>query len=69
MHIEDPQWLAAVRRDLDSDAEAWVVRTDPTSGISKLNAIGSYLDTILTELGHKGRLHECPECHAEHLRR
>lgn len=66
-HIHDPKWLAMVREDLDTDADEWVVRTSP-DGISKLNAIGAYLDTILTELGIEGRLHGCPDCGRKHLR-
>lgn len=66
LHIEDQQWLRGVREDLDSRAEEWVVKPGE-GGISKLQALGAYLDIMLTELGHKGRLHKCPECGVNHL--
>lgn len=33
----------------------------------KRETLSSYLDTILKELGHRGRLHECPDCGKQHL--
>jgi len=66
LHIEDESWLRNVRADLDSSADDWVVKPS-SDGISKLQALGSYLDIVLAELGHKGRLHECPECGVGHL--
>lgn len=65
-HIDNPKWLEGVRDDLDTAAEDWALQTKP-EGVSKLNAIGSYLDTILNELGVCGRLHDCPECGTRHL--
>lgn len=66
LHIEDAKWLRGVREDLDSKADVWVKRT-PSEGVSKLEAIAGYLDTILTELGHQGRRHACPDCGIEHM--
>jgi hypothetical protein len=66
--IDDEQWLRKVRADLDSDESEWIVRTRPGSGISKLNAIGEYLNTILEELGHSGPLHRCSECGLDHTK-
>ncbi len=63
--IDDPRWLATVRADLDSNASSWIVKTDP-AGISKLQAIGTYLDIILRELGVPRHTHLCPICGAEH---
>jgi hypothetical protein len=59
-HIEDPQWLRGVRDDLDSDPAVWAVQTKAGS-ISKLEALGRYLDTILTELGVP-HAHACVTC-------
>jgi hypothetical protein len=68
-HIDDEKWLRRVRADLDSDEAAWIVRTKPEAGISKLNAIGEYLNTILEDLGYPGPLHPCPDCGLIHTKR
>lgn len=59
-YIDNAKWLAGVRDDLDSAAEDW----PPDK--PKTDMIAGYLDTILTELGHRGRFHDCPECGAHH---
>lgn len=65
-HIDDPKWLSAVRDDLDSQAEAWAKHT-PSDNMSKLEVIGEHLNVILIELGHRGLVHECPECGLRHM--
>lgn len=64
--IDDAQWMRGVRSDLDSDSDFWAVRTKPP-GMSKLETIGEYLNTILTELGYPGAVHECPDCGMRHV--
>jgi ABC-type Fe3+-citrate transport system substrate-binding protein len=63
--VDNPVWLAMVRDDLDSDTKDWMIRTSP-DGISKLQAIGTYLDTILTELGYPPTEHKCDKCGKTH---
>ena len=65
--IDDPKWLRSVRDDLESKADAWARSPDP-GGVSKAEAIGRYLDAILTELGCPPPPHRCPECGNEHSR-
>lgn len=64
-HIDDRKWLESVRSDLDSKPEEWVVPVH-SGATNKLQALGSYLDTILNELGVPSPPHKCPRCGALH---
>ena len=63
----DEHWLASVRADLDSKADDWAVKVKGQDGISKLQCLGLYLDAILKDLGHPGKIHDCPTCGDRHL--
>ena len=63
--IKNKQWLAGVRRDLDSKSEEWA-KPSSSHSISKMEAIGIYLNDILTELGFPPRPHDCPLCGKTH---
>ena len=65
--LDDKRWLMSVRSDLDTDAGEWSRKPDGSgSGQSKGQAIASYLDVILTELGYPVSPHECPRCGLAH---
>ena len=59
--IDNPEWLAHVRRDLDgADWDAH------PRAMTRVQAIEGHLDAILAELGHPRTSHACPDCGLVH---